>query len=957
MWILDFTSLLNNGQANYYTFNPSILHFEINKYLIAYRIASYVLPMQFVNPWRVWNSSYRLFKNPTLAASSKYRDLLGPSIELELKSSPINQQFPEFDNTGLAMVTFKNGKFTLEWNICDLFPNEMNQDARLQKIDNTWTIIYNVFDKQGVKLRCRDFKILDFQIKLTEERYLFNHIYRNIEKHACYERSREIIHYAFSERIINGQLITKTVSFFQYLYDKYGQENVLISLSTPSIQYQNNTFLAVGHAKFLYKQIIDFDFLSGIDISKIHKHGKYIYFMYLYEFSLQGDILNVSPMFIPTVGNCHLPYLLPMPIGLTKIYQSENILISYGEGDCKTKCLILNPNEIHYLLSTKSLPCFLSQKLSINHIGYFGKANIGDDAFQDVFTYLYSKTPHSFSFSSSKYNSNASLNILGGGDVINSYFIPPTMPHNTIAISVGIPYDEFNLLLKRFRTIYLRNEFDAKILKTSFAPDLTFLLPKIYGLPPIKIPKSKKSIGIILARTYYNKNFPQLYDDFIKEIAKFIEQLKDFHVVMIPFCTNKENPKEDDFLIIEDVCKLLYLKPEIFKAKDRKETYFKIADMDFNICSRFHSHIFSTIHAIPFISLTCGKKCIEYMKSTLPESLYLLKRNDIDLPIDFDGNLLFHFFKQQWTNRFQLHKKLLCLRKKIFSQIDVFETIYQDLIFKHAINKETILWLQSNKPKNSHCSSPEWNNSYIGMHSSKTLQPEFRSQPMQIQPIFQSQPMQMQPMFQSQPMQMQPMFQSQPMFLQIQPVFQSQMQPVQMQPVQLQPVQLQPVQLQPVFQSPVQMQPVQLQPVQMQPVFQSPVQLQPVQIQPVQLQPVQIQPVQMQPVQIQPAQMQPVFQSPIQIQPVQIQPVQMQPVQMQPVQIQPVQIQPAQMQPVQIQPVQMQPVQMQPVQIQPVFQSPVQMQPVQIQPVFQSPMQTQPEIIEPLNSSSPAYCF
>ena len=94
MWIQDLTKLLNTGALNYYTFNPSILFLKDDLYLIAYRIASYDLPMA-QHCWKVWNSSYKLFKDPKTASTTKYREFLGPAIKHELKSSSIHQKFPE----------------------------------------------------------------------------------------------------------------------------------------------------------------------------------------------------------------------------------------------------------------------------------------------------------------------------------------------------------------------------------------------------------------------------------------------------------------------------------------------------------------------------------------------------------------------------------------------------------------------------------------------------------------------------------------------------------------------------------------------------------------------------------------------------------------------------------------------------------------------------------------------
>ena len=172
----------------------------------------------------------------------------------------------------------------------------MNQDARLVQCDEIYSIIYNVFEDGGIKLRYRDIVITDNEIQLSNERYLFSHIYRPVEKHCSFAESRNIIHYGMGEHfelLINDTLHRKRINHFDYLYQKYGHSNVIVSVSTPSITWTNGSRLSCGHVKILYKKIHNFDFLTGIDLKQIHTHGKYIYFMYLYEFC-NDKIINVS---------------------------------------------------------------------------------------------------------------------------------------------------------------------------------------------------------------------------------------------------------------------------------------------------------------------------------------------------------------------------------------------------------------------------------------------------------------------------------------------------------------------------------------------------------------------------------------------------------------------------------------------------------------------------------------
>ena len=86
--------------------------------------------------------------------------------------------------------------------------------------------------------------------------------------------------------------------------------------------------------------------------------------------------------------------------------------------------------------------------------------NCGDDAFMEVFKYLYLGTPHKYKFSDRYlFGQKTDICVLGGGDVINDYFVKSIPDNvNSIAVGVGIPYDEFIPMLKRFCAVYLRNK-------------------------------------------------------------------------------------------------------------------------------------------------------------------------------------------------------------------------------------------------------------------------------------------------------------------------------------------------------------------------------------------------------------------------------------------------------------------------------------------------------------------
>src|ERR1700744_687721 len=210
-WILDIKKLLTAGICthNYYVFNPAIIKYG-DLFLISYRIASYDISGIY-HPWKIWDNGYKFFKNAHEAMTTKYRNRLGGTIVHALKSCPIVQKYSEYDSTGLAIASFDNG-FKIIHNIANLFPDEMNQDAKLMICEGILTIIYNTFEDTGIKLRYRNIIIKDKKIFLSAEKYLFNHIYRNIEKHCAYGDDRNIIYYSTGKKfksLCNGTMTSR----------------------------------------------------------------------------------------------------------------------------------------------------------------------------------------------------------------------------------------------------------------------------------------------------------------------------------------------------------------------------------------------------------------------------------------------------------------------------------------------------------------------------------------------------------------------------------------------------------------------------------------------------------------------------------------------------------------------------------------------------------------------------
>lgn len=222
-------------------------------------------------------------------------------------------------------------------------------------------------------------------------------------------------------------------------------------------------------------------------------------------------------------------------------------------------------------------------------IGYYNHYNLGDDQYMLSFINL---------FKFIKYNSikfvdcdkifnteikDIDIIILGGGDVLNNYFINninikfKNKPNKLFAVSVGLPYTYILTntgKLNIFDHIFIRSKQDiglfSKYYKNiSYIPDISYNLScdkynnalcntnnvnnTLCGLREIKA--TKKIIGFALSRHIYHNQYIEEYNNCILNLYHFIKNLiiLDYHIIFIPFNTNSMSTIENDILIYNDI--------------------------------------------------------------------------------------------------------------------------------------------------------------------------------------------------------------------------------------------------------------------------------------------------------------------------------------------------------------------------------------------------------------------
>ena len=211
-------------------------------------------------------------------------------------------------------------------------------------------------------------------------------------------------------------------------------------------------------------------------------------------------------------------------------------------------------------------PINIENKIRILVIGYFNHNNIGDEQYRITFNYIF------YNFLDD-YNSyiivfidcdelknfityNNDIIILGGGDVLNDYFLDPLIskfknkPNKIIAVSVGLPYSTILIHTHKLNIldfIFLRTKQDMELFSIYFFPERLFYIPDF-------------SIFLIY-----------LQDMMIEKKTSIYDKIKNNSFVKY-FSNNIESPKIKDNIKLK---RLEYINQENLKNNVIKQNNFE----------------------------------------------------------------------------------------------------------------------------------------------------------------------------------------------------------------------------------------------------------------------------------------------------------------------------------------------------------------------------------------------
>ncbi len=264
-------------------------------------------------------------------------------------------------------------------------------------------------------------------------------------------------------------------------------------------------------------------------------------------------------------------------------------------------------------------------------LGYYFKNNWGDDAFQYVFQNYILKN-YNIDFCDTNVESlyklinvNYKCIIIGGGDIVNDYFLNKEILETINSLyknipiyftSIGITYESSIPKLDIGDYFYTRSTKDKLILSQRYNTKYIQYIPDIVFFLHDKISFQKnlqtiKNIGIILPGPLFSLD--NLY--LTTQIVQLINQLTSKYIIhLIAFDTSNKIDNSDIPLLnwlksnsnIKPANNIYYYVNNQINKIEKMINYYNTLDLI--IGGRYHSIILSLLTNTPFIALECSQK-------------------------------------------------------------------------------------------------------------------------------------------------------------------------------------------------------------------------------------------------------------------------------------------------------------------------------------------------------------
>jgi len=317
--------------------------------------------------------------------------------------------------------------------------------------------------------------------------------------------------------------------------------------------------------------------------------------------------------------------------------------------------------------------------------GYYIRNNLGDDAFVQTMPALFPKCQLEFHTIDDlktltldkEHLGGYQAIVVGGGDLINDYFWSKLLPlfrsynslfpkRKILAFGIGLPYPQLvqQGYLDYFDHVFLRSKADVLAVQqrlgstnAHYLPDLAFALP-VPASGKRKTPAVPR-VGVFLIQSIA-KN-----EAVVRRLSKLLWKLsKHYRLVLYRFNTSN-SPDEDDQFINRRMQQLwqerALAKPKAARHRHpleldnavytAEQMLGQMQGNDFAICMRFHSHVFSCLAGVPFLSI-CETRKVERLIGDLELQEY-------QVCSDSRASEMAEAFKRVVAGKKELRKKLI----------------------------------------------------------------------------------------------------------------------------------------------------------------------------------------------------------------------------------------------------------------------------------------------------------
>lgn len=257
-------------------------------------------------------------------------------------------------------------------------------------------------------------------------------------------------------------------------------------------------------------------------------------------------------------------------------------------------------------------------------MGFYGKANCGDDAFKDAFRALYPGAEFHFDGESGIIAPQPGARVtLGGGDVIKSFYlgrIPIDQPFSIFGCGLGYTSEIDLLAGRKVEFAMLRNRADAELarqrgINAVYAPDICFAIPPQAPRPLPESTKPKR-LGVIMSGhaepgTDQTDMREAAYFEYFKwELARLLDELGQYYEIhWISFSADINHYDESAHYSTRK--KMHRRGPQHFWSYQPERPLDQIAilaGMDAVLTMKFHGAIFAMLHGVPFVSIGQTRK-------------------------------------------------------------------------------------------------------------------------------------------------------------------------------------------------------------------------------------------------------------------------------------------------------------------------------------------------------------